>query len=87
MRSYAPRLSRRRLLAASLAALPLQDAFAQAAARLIVPAAAGDVDLGVLAALPGRAARPTCCRACTRNGSPKNGVARWWPTTGQALAA
>ena len=41
MRSYAPRLSRRRLLAASLAALPLQDAFAQAAARLIVPAAAG----------------------------------------------
>ena len=41
MRFYAPRLSRRKLLATSLAALPLQAALAQATARIIVLAAAG----------------------------------------------
>ena len=41
MNVYSPLLSRRSLLAASLAALPLQHALAQATAKLIVPAAAG----------------------------------------------
>jgi tripartite-type tricarboxylate transporter receptor subunit TctC len=41
MNVHSPLLSRRSLLAASLAVLPLQHAFAQATAKLIVPAAAG----------------------------------------------
>jgi tripartite-type tricarboxylate transporter receptor subunit TctC len=41
MNAHPPLLSRRSLLAASLAALPLQHALAQATAKLIVPAAAG----------------------------------------------